>query len=136
MLTSRFAMWMAWGPELTFLCNDAYLPTVGLKRDWVIGTRSDKVWAEIWPDIGPRIEHVLRPARPPGTRPCSLSRAQRFTEETYHTFSYSPLADEAGGNAGMLCVVAEVTEKVIGERQLARYAISGGGSLRRLRARK
>jgi len=47
MLTSRFAMWMAWGPELTFLCNDAYLPTVGLKRDWVIGSRSDRVWAEI-----------------------------------------------------------------------------------------
>ena len=59
MLTSRFAMWMAWGPELTFLCNDAYLPTVGVKRDWVIGSRSDKVGAEIWPDIGPRIAHVL-----------------------------------------------------------------------------
>src|SRR5579871_6878543 len=56
MLTSRFAMWMAWGPELTFLCNDAYLPTVGMKRDWVIGSRSDKVWEEIWPDIGPRID--------------------------------------------------------------------------------
>ena len=23
MLTSRFAMWMAWGQNLTFLCNDA-----------------------------------------------------------------------------------------------------------------
>src|SRR5271166_2721708 len=52
MLTFRFAMWMAWGPDLTFFCNDAYLPTVGLKRDWVIGSRSDKVWAEIWADIG------------------------------------------------------------------------------------
>ena len=52
-------MWMAWGPDLTFLCNDTYLPTVGLKRDWVIGSRSDKVWAEIWADIGPRIQHVL-----------------------------------------------------------------------------
>src|SRR5580658_10162631 len=40
MLTSRFAIWMAWGPELTFLCNDAYLPTVGIKRSWVIGSRS------------------------------------------------------------------------------------------------
>src|SRR5580692_2485903 len=49
MLTSRFAMWMAWGPELTFLCNDDYLPTVGIKRDWVMGSRSDRVWAEIWP---------------------------------------------------------------------------------------
>jgi len=59
LLDSRYAMWMLWGPELTFFCNDAYLPTVGIKRDWVIGARSDKVWEEIWPDIGPRIERVL-----------------------------------------------------------------------------
>ena len=55
MLDSRYAMWMLWGPELTFFCNDAYLPTVGIKRDWVLGARSDKVWEEIWSDIGPRI---------------------------------------------------------------------------------
>ena len=24
MLTSRFSMWMAWGPDLTFFCNEAY----------------------------------------------------------------------------------------------------------------
>ena len=59
MLDSRYAMWMLWGPELTFFCNDSYLPTVGIKRDWVLGARSDKVWEEIWPDIGPRITHVL-----------------------------------------------------------------------------
>ena len=29
MLDSRYAMWMLWGPDLTFFCNDAYLPTVG-----------------------------------------------------------------------------------------------------------
>ena len=70
MLTSRFAMWMLWGPELTFLCNDAYLPMTGLKRDWVLGARSDRIWAEIWSDIGPRIEHVLRTAKQPGTSSC------------------------------------------------------------------
>ena len=59
MLDSRYAMWMLWGPELTFFCNDAYLPTVGIKGDWVLGARSDKVWEEIWPDIGPRIRQVL-----------------------------------------------------------------------------
>ncbi|HEY1417020.1 MAG TPA: hypothetical protein VGF41_03920, partial [Myxococcaceae bacterium] len=60
LLTSRYAMWMCWGPELTFFCNDAYLPTVGVRRDWVLGARSDLVWREIWPEIGPRIETVLR----------------------------------------------------------------------------
>lgn len=52
MLDSRYAMWMLWGPNLTFFCNGAYLPTVAVKRDWVLGARSDKVWEEIWPDIG------------------------------------------------------------------------------------
>ena len=37
MLDSRYAMWMLWGPELTFFCNDAYLPTVGIKAG--LGTR-------------------------------------------------------------------------------------------------
>jgi signal transduction histidine kinase len=120
MLTSRFAMWMAWGPELTFLCNDAYLPTVGLKRDWVIGSRSDKVWAEIWPDIGPRIQHVLQTGEATWDEALGLYLERNgFSEETYHTFSYSPLADDAGATTGMLCVVAEVTERVIGERQLS-----------------
>ncbi len=120
MLTSRFAMWMAWGPELTFLCNDAYLPTVGLRRDWVIGSRSDKVWAEIWPDIGPRIAHVLATGEATWDEALLLYLERNgFTEESYHTFSYSPLADDAGTTSGMLCVVAEVTERVIGERQLS-----------------
>ena len=112
MLTSRFAMWMAWGPELTFLCNDAYLPTVGIKRDWVIGSRSDKVWAEIWPDIGPRIRHVLTTGEATWDEALLLYLERSgFTEETYHTFSYSPLADDDGATNGMLCVVAEVTEQ-------------------------
>ena len=112
MLTSRFAMWMAWGPELTFFCNDAYLPTVGIKRDWVIGSRSDRVWAEIWPDIGPRIEHVLSSGQATWDEALLLYLERSgFAEETYHTFSYSPLADDDGKIAGMLCVVAEVTER-------------------------
>ena len=96
MLTSRFAMWMAWGPELTFLCNDSYLPTVGIKRNWVIGRRSDKVWAEIWPDIGPRIDLVLRTGEATWDEALLLYLGRSgFAEETYHTFSYSPLADDA-----------------------------------------
>src|SRR4051812_30916008 len=58
-LTSRYAMWMAWGSELTFLYNDAYRPTLGIKHGWALGSSATKVWAEIWPDIGPRIQSVL-----------------------------------------------------------------------------
>src|SRR5271170_1934028 len=119
MLDSRYAMWMAWGPELTFFCNDAYLPTVGLRRDWVLGARSDEVWKEIWPDIGPRIERVLSSGEATWDEGLLLFLERSgFAEETYHTFSYSPVYDDSSRIAGMLCVVTEVTQRVIGERRL------------------
>jgi PAS domain S-box-containing protein len=118
MLDSRYAMWMLWGPELTFFCNDAYLPTVGIKRDWVLGARSDKVWEEIWPDIGPRIRQVLEQGQSTWDEGLLLFLERSgFPEETYHTFSYSPVYDDGGHIAGMLCVVTEVTESVLAERR-------------------
>ncbi|HEX8486868.1 response regulator [Sphingomonas sp.] len=118
MLSSRYAMWMLWGPELTFLCNDAYRPTLGVKRNW-LGARSDKVWEEIWHDIGPRIERVFETGEATWDEGLLLFLERSgFREETYHTFSYSPLADDDGAIVGMLCVVTEVTERVIGERRL------------------
>ncbi len=119
MLSSRFAMWMAWGPELTFLCNDAYRPTLGVKDAWALGSRSDEVWSEIWSDIGPRIERVLRTREATWDEGLQLFLERSgFREETYHTFSYSPLADDSGAVSGMLCVVAEETERVVGDRRL------------------
>ncbi len=119
MLDSRYAMWMLWGSERTFFCNEAYLPTVGIRRDWVMGTRADKVWEEIWPEIGPRIQHVLRHGEATWDEGLLLFLERSgFVEETYHTFSYSPVYDDHGTIAGMLCVVTEVTERVIAERQL------------------
>src|SRR6185295_11146556 len=120
MLDSRYAMWMLWGPDLTFFCNDAYLPTVGIKRDWVLGARSDKVWAEIWPDIGPRIDHVLRTGQATWDEGLLLFLERSgYSEETYHTFSYSPVYDDVGHVSGMLCVVTEDTVRQISERRIA-----------------
>ena len=134
MLDSRYAMWMAWGPELTFFCNDAYRPTLGVKRDWALGAPRDQVWAEIWPDIGPAHRACAASRRGHvGRGPAAVPRAQRLPEETYHTFSYSPVYDDAGRVEGMLCVVTEETERVIGERRLARAARLSGAPVRRKR---
>ncbi|MBS0447034.1 MAG: response regulator [Proteobacteria bacterium] len=119
MLNSRFAMWMAWGPQGIFFCNDAYLPTVGIKRDWVLGARADQVWAEIWGDIGPRIAQVMATGRATWDEGLQLFLERSgYLEETFHTFSYSPVYDDDGCVAGMLCVVAEDTDRIIGERRL------------------
>src|SRR5215217_3633408 len=120
-LSSRFAMWMAWGPELTFFYNDAYREdTLAEKHPWALGQTTRAVWAEIWEDIGPRIEQVMATGEATWDEGLQLFLERRgFREETYHTFSYSPLADDDGTTAGMLCVVVEETERVIGERRIA-----------------
>jgi PAS domain S-box-containing protein len=121
LLPSRFPMWMAWGPQLTFFCNAAYRrDTLGGKYPWALGRPASEVWAEIWADIGPRINTVLTTGEATWDEGLLLFLERSgFSEETYHTFSYSPLRDDHGQVVGMLCVVSEDTERVIGERRMA-----------------
>jgi PAS domain S-box-containing protein len=120
MLSSRYAMWLGWGPELTFFYNDAYAQmTLGSKHPWALGHPAREVWSEIWDDIGPRAESVLRTGKATWDEKLLLFLKRRgFPEETYHTFSYSPVPNDAGSIGGMLCVVTEDTDQVIGERRL------------------
>lgn len=121
LLTSRFSMWMAWGEELTFICNEKYRrDTLGAKYPWALGRPAREVWAEIWDDIGPRLETVMTEGIASWDESLLLVLERSgFKEETYHTFSYSPLTDEDGAIAGMLCVVTEETDRVVSESRLA-----------------
>jgi anti-anti-sigma factor len=121
MLTSRFSMWAAWGPELTTFYNDAYRrDTLQAKHPWALGRPASEVWAEIWHDIGPRIQSVLDTGVATWDEDLLLFLERSgYAEETYHTFSYSPLAGDDGRTEGMLCVVTENTQRVVGERRMA-----------------
>ncbi len=121
LVTSRYAMWLGWGPELTFFYNDAYATmTLGAKHPWALGQPASGVWSEIWPDIGPRATAVMRTGKATWDEGLLLFLERNlYQEETYHTFSYSPLPDDAGDVGGMLCVVTEDTERVVGERRMA-----------------
>ena len=132
MLSSRYAMWMLWGPELTFFCNDAYRPTLGVKGSWALGARSDKVWAEIWHELWPRIETVLTTGVATWDEGLLLFLERSgYPEETYHTFSYSPLRDD-GGTHRRHAVRGRPRRRsaVIGERRLATLRRSSRASWR------
>jgi signal transduction histidine kinase len=120
LLTSRYAMWMGWGPDLTFLYNDTYgQVTLGKKHPWALGKPAREVWKEIWGEIGPRIQKVLDTGEATWDEGLLLFLERSgYPEETYHTFSYSPLQDDDAKISGMLCVVTEETDRVIGERRL------------------
>ncbi len=121
LLSSRFPMWMAWGPQLTFFCNAAYRrDTLGRKYPRALGRPASEVWEEIWDDIGPRIDIVLATGQATWDEGLLLFLERSgYPEESYHTFSYSPLRDDDGAIVGMLCVVREDTERVIAERRMA-----------------
>ncbi|MFK4247389.1 SpoIIE family protein phosphatase [Micromonospora chokoriensis] len=120
LLSSRFPMWMAWGPQLTFFCNAAYRrDTLGRKYPWALGRPASEVWAEIWPDIGPRIDRVLTTGVATWDKALLLFLERSgYREESYHTFSYSPLRNDDNALIGMLCVVSEDTDRVVGERRM------------------
>jgi signal transduction histidine kinase len=120
MLDSRYAIWIGWGPELTFLYNDAYRAmTLGKKHPWALGQPAREVWAEAWQDLAPRVDDVVERGKATyDERLFLLLERSGYPEETYHTFSYSPVPDDYGNVGGLLCIVTEETERYIAERRL------------------
>ena len=118
MLESRFEMWLGWSDDLCFLYNDAYVPTLGTKHPATLGRPFREVWREVYADVEPQVRSVMVEGRPTWNKALQLLLERNgYPEETYHTFSYSPLRD-GGDVKGLMCVVTEETERVISERRL------------------
>jgi signal transduction histidine kinase/DNA-binding response OmpR family regulator len=120
MLTSRQPFWIGWGTELLFFYNDPYKSIIGGKHPWALGRPTAEVWREIWDDIGPLLETAMRGDQ--GTFVESqllIMQRYGYPEETYYTFSYSPIPNDDGSVGGIICANSDDTQRVIGERQLA-----------------
>jgi PAS domain S-box-containing protein len=120
MLTSRQPIWIGWGKELVYFYNDPYKSIIGGKHPWALGRPTADVWREIWDDIGPMLDTAMHGDQ--GTYvEAQLLIMQRngYPEETYYTFSYSPIPNDDGSVGGIICANSDDTQRVIGERQLA-----------------
>jgi PAS domain S-box-containing protein len=120
MLTSHQPIWIGWGTELTYLYNDAYKPIIGGKHPWALGKPLSMVWREIWADVRPMLSTTLKGLE--GTyveAQLLIMDRHGYPEETYYTFSFSPLPHDDGGVGGIICTNTDDTRRVIGERQLA-----------------
>ncbi|HEX3440560.1 MAG TPA: response regulator, partial [Pseudolabrys sp.] len=119
MLTSQQPIWIGWGEELTYLYNDAYKSIIGGKHPWALGKPTSVVWREIWDDIGPMLAKAM--GGDEGTyveAQLLIMERNGYPEETYYTFSYSPIPTEDGAAGGIFCANSDDTQRVIGERQL------------------
>jgi signal transduction histidine kinase/serine phosphatase RsbU (regulator of sigma subunit)/FixJ family two-component response regulator len=119
MLSSKYPMFLAVGPELRMLYNDAYRVILGDKHPFALGERFDHVWREIWDVVGPLTRDVVESGVPSYSAdlPLFMNRAG-YLEETYFTFSYSPFYDDLGAIDGLFCACVETTDRVLGERRM------------------
>lgn len=117
MMASGHAMCLAWGPERTFLYNDAYAPMLGSRHPGAMGLPMSEVWPEIWEEITPLVEAAYRGETTKfQDMPLTMTR-HGYPEQTWWTFSYSPVRNELGGVAGFLNVTLETTPRVLAEQQ-------------------
>ncbi|MGF7211976.1 PAS domain S-box-containing protein [Skermanella aerolata] len=120
LLTSRQAMFVWWGDHLINLHNDAYRSILGGKHPWALGQPASAVWREIWDQVGPRAESAMHHNE--GTYDEALlllMERNGYREETYYTFSYSPVPNDEGGTGGIICANTDDTQRIVGGRQLA-----------------
>jgi PAS domain S-box-containing protein len=119
LLSSKFPMFVAWGPELGFLYNEPYAQILGAKHPSALGARFRDIWSEIWADISPLVDAALAgQATYHENLPLVMNR-RGYDEQTWFSFSYSPVREENGQIAGMYCACTETTGQVLAERRLA-----------------
>ncbi|MEG4324781.1 ATP-binding protein [Microcoleus sp. herbarium5] len=119
-LGSRYPMFVWWGQQMTKFYNDAYIPMLGKRHPQALGQPASRVWAEIWDTLGPQAEAVLNQGQSTWNQELLLLMERNgYTEETYFTFSYSPVANDDGPVGGIFCACSEDTQRVLSDRRLA-----------------
>lgn len=115
-LSSKQTMCFWWGPDLLKFYNDAYVPILGLRQGKALGRPFREVWADVWADVFPLVQSALSgQATWMEDMPLIMTR-NGYEEQTYWTFSYSPLYGDDGAIEGILNIVTETT-KAVGDRE-------------------
>lgn len=126
LLAAQAQIVLFWGPDYVALYNDAYAPGIGANHPRALGRPAIENWGELWDDLEPLLAGVRRTRKTFAAkdRPFYVER-HGYGETSYWDVSYSAVPDDDGSVGGVLCIVSETTERVLGETQLraseARY---------------
>ena len=86
-------VYIAWGPNLTSLYNEGYVPILGAKHPGALGAPYAEVFAEIWDEYRPLIDSTLAgKAQHFIDRPVALA-SRAGLPLSWFTFSWTPLRD-------------------------------------------
>ncbi|OZI43731.1 two-component system sensor histidine kinase/response regulator [Bordetella genomosp. 5] len=119
MLTSRQPIYIAWGEDFHFLYNDPYQSILGARHPAAMAQPTREVWHEIWHYMEPLLHTAV--TRAEGTyeeEKLLIMERNGYPEETYYTFSFTPLPNDDGSIGGIICANSDDTRRVVGDRQL------------------
>ena len=90
MLASKQPMFVAWGPDRTWLYNDAFVPILGHKHPHALGRPSMEVWAEARDVLQPLFDQVWG-GQSVSVKDFSLELDREGQlEEAHFEFAYTP----------------------------------------------
>ena len=118
LLRSPVPMVMLWGGEGVMLYNDAYSVFAGGRHPDLLGSNV----REGWPEVAEFNDNVMKVGLAGGTlayrdQELTLYRHGR-PEQVWMNLDYLPVLGENGEPTGVLCVLAEITERKLAEAQL------------------
>ena len=119
MLASRFPMFVAWGPNLTFLYNDSYAQLLGHRHSSALGQPFTEVWPEVWSTIQPLVSKTLEGEATFGENMRLVVMRNGYPQSSWWSFSYAPILDDDGISQGLFCISIETTIEVLAERRKA-----------------
>ena len=121
-LLSRQPICLFWGRDLNLIYNDDYAPFLGKKEAGALGQPFEQIWSDVWDDVTPVVIQALSGK---GTwvedMPLVMTR-NGIPEQTYWSYSYSPLYDDDGQVAGLIDIATDTTAAVLARQELTRTA--------------
>ena len=108
--SSPLPMFVAWGPRLEVVYNDAFIELLGAKHPRAMGQPHLEIWAEVREGLEPFVKRAL-------AGESLLIKDVSFNilrggglQQVWVTFSYNPLRSIDGVILGIQCICVETTE--------------------------
>jgi hypothetical protein len=116
-VSSSFPIAIAWGPKHIQIYNDGCLPICGGKHPNSMGQDYTECWALTWPAVGEAFTRALAGQASYIENQRMFLDRHGYLEETFFTFSFSPIRDETGKVGGLFHPVTEQTGKILSEHE-------------------
>jgi signal transduction histidine kinase len=108
---------LSWGPGHVQIYNDGYWPICGAKHPGSMGQDYRECWASAFPVIGEAYVAAWSGKSAYLEKMRMFLDRNGFLEETWFTFSFSPITDESGRVGGLFHPVTEMTSQMLSERR-------------------